>query len=65
MEERGYRLQFRDLWKERLSAAELEKLIGDGDHIDFLNKKERPLSPKENAGKSPRAAKRSDGKEPT
>ncbi len=39
MEKRGYRLQFRDLWKERLSAAELEKLIGDGDHIDFLNKR--------------------------
>ncbi len=39
MEKRGYHLQFRDLWKERLTAAELEKLIGDGDHIDFLNKR--------------------------
>lgn len=30
-------LQFRNLDKERLSAAELEKLIGDRDHTDFLN----------------------------
>ena len=37
MEKRGYHLQFRDLWKEPLSAAELEKLIGDRDHADFLN----------------------------
>lgn len=37
MTRRGVRLQFRDLWKEPLSAAELEKLIGEGDHTDFLN----------------------------
>lgn len=37
MERRGYQLQFRDLWKEPLSAAELEKLIGDRDHTEFLN----------------------------
>lgn len=30
-------LHFRDLSKERLSADELEKLIGDRDHTDFLN----------------------------
>jgi len=30
-------LHFRNLDKERLSAAELEKLIGDRDHTDFLN----------------------------
>ena len=30
-------LHFRDLDKERLSAEELEKLIGDRDHTEFLN----------------------------
>jgi len=30
-------LHFRNLDKERLSAAELDKLIGDRDHTDFLN----------------------------
>jgi Spx/MgsR family transcriptional regulator len=37
MEGRGYELQYRDLWKDPLSAAELEKLIGPRDHSDFLN----------------------------
>jgi arsenate reductase len=37
MEKRGFDLHFRDLDKERLSADELEKLIGDRDHKDFLN----------------------------
>ena len=37
MERRGYELQYRDLWKDPLSAAELEKLIGPRDHSDFLN----------------------------
>lgn len=37
MERRGYQLQYRDLWKDPLSAAELEKLIGLRDHGDFLN----------------------------
>ena len=37
LEERGFHLQFRDLWDEPLSAAELEKLIGPRDHADFLN----------------------------
>jgi Spx/MgsR family transcriptional regulator len=37
LERRGYRLNYRDLAKERLSAAELEKLIGKHDHEDFLN----------------------------
>ena len=37
MEKRGFQLYFRDLAKDRLSAAELEKLIGDRDHRDFLN----------------------------
>jgi Spx/MgsR family transcriptional regulator len=37
MEKRGYRLNYRDLVKERLSASELQKLIGRHDHEDFLN----------------------------
>jgi Spx/MgsR family transcriptional regulator len=37
MERRGYRLNYRDLVKERLSASELQKLIGKHDHEDFLN----------------------------
>ena len=37
MEDRGIHLDFRDLDKHRLSAAELEKLIGDRDHTEFLN----------------------------
>jgi arsenate reductase-like glutaredoxin family protein len=37
MERRGAQLQYRDLWKEPLSAAELEKLIGSRDHAEFLN----------------------------
>jgi Spx/MgsR family transcriptional regulator len=37
MEKRGFQLYFRDLAKERLSAAELEKLIGKRDYVDFLN----------------------------
>jgi len=37
MEKHGFHLNFRDLTKKRLSAAELEKLIGKRDHTDFLN----------------------------
>jgi Spx/MgsR family transcriptional regulator len=37
MKRRGFQLYFRDLAKERLSAAELEKLIGKRDHAQFLN----------------------------
>jgi Spx/MgsR family transcriptional regulator len=37
MEKRGFHLYFRDLAKERLTAAELEDLIGDRDYKDFLN----------------------------
>jgi Spx/MgsR family transcriptional regulator len=37
MENRGYKLNYRDLIKERLSAAELQKLIGRRDHEEFLN----------------------------
>jgi arsenate reductase-like glutaredoxin family protein len=37
MEKRGFGIEFRDLGKERLSPEELEKLIGDRDHTQFLN----------------------------
>ena len=37
MEKRGFHLHYRDLVKDRLSAAELEKLIGRHDHEEFLN----------------------------
>jgi Spx/MgsR family transcriptional regulator len=37
LEKRGYLLRFRDLSKDRLSVAELEKLIGKHNHADFLN----------------------------
>jgi arsenate reductase (glutaredoxin) len=37
MENRGFDLHFRHLDKERLSSEELEKLIGDRDHREFLN----------------------------
>ena len=36
MEKRGFHLHYRDLVKERLSAVELEKLIGKHDHEDFM-----------------------------
>jgi arsenate reductase/regulatory protein spx len=39
MKRRGYHLRFRDIWKEPLTAAELKKLIGDRDHLEFLNKR--------------------------
>lgn len=37
LENHGFGLHFRDLAKERLSSAELEKLIGRRDHREFLN----------------------------
>ena len=37
MQKRGFQLYFRDLAKDKLSAEELEKLIGKRDHTDFLN----------------------------
>lgn len=37
MERHGYKLDYRDLVKDRLSASELQKLIGKHDHEDFLN----------------------------
>lgn len=37
MQEQGVELEFRDLGKERLTVAELDRLIGDRDHREFLN----------------------------
>lgn len=37
MEKRGYKLNFRDITKNKLSVSELQKLIGKHDHEDFLN----------------------------
>jgi arsenate reductase (glutaredoxin) len=37
MQDRGFVLHLRNLDKERLSSEELEKLIGDRDHREFLN----------------------------
>ena len=37
MQKKGIALDFLDLSKDRLTADDLEKLIGDRDHRDFLN----------------------------
>jgi Spx/MgsR family transcriptional regulator len=37
LDKHGYQLRCRDLSKERLSSAELEKLIGKHDYEEFLN----------------------------
>ena len=57
LEQRGYKLDYRDITKDRLSATELEKLIGTHDHEDFLrprsalfqrkNMKDKPPSRRE------------------
>jgi Spx/MgsR family transcriptional regulator len=36
LQKRGFHLDYRDIVKDRLSAAELERLIGPRDHQDFL-----------------------------
>ena len=52
MERRGFQLYFRDLAKERLSAAELEKLIGRRDYTEFLNTRSE-LFRKKKMGENP------------
>jgi len=37
MERHGFQLYFRDLAKDKLNSAEIEKLIGPRDYTDFLN----------------------------
>lgn len=41
MLEHGAELDLRDLDKERLSEAELDKLIGDRDYKEFLNSRNK------------------------
>jgi arsenate reductase-like glutaredoxin family protein len=37
--EKGAKLEERDLGREPLSVAELDALIGERDHLEFLNRK--------------------------
>jgi regulatory protein spx len=48
----GCTLELRDLGKDRLTAPELEKLIGDRDHRPFLNTRNE-LYRKHKMGKNP------------
>jgi arsenate reductase (glutaredoxin) len=52
MEKRGFQLYFRDLAKEKLSAAEIEALIGNHDYKNFLNSRNE-LYRKENMKEDP------------
>lgn len=66
MERRGFQLYFRDLARDRLSAAELEKLIGRRDYTEFLNPRNE-LFRKKKMGENPpprREAIRMMAKEP-
>lgn len=56
MERRGFQLYFRDLAKQRLSPAELEKLIGDRDYTEFLNSRNE-LFRKKKMGEHPPSRK--------
>jgi Spx/MgsR family transcriptional regulator len=56
MEKRGFGMEFRDLGKERLSSEELEKLIGDRDHTQFLNTRNE-LYRRENMKENPPSRK--------
>jgi Spx/MgsR family transcriptional regulator len=53
MEKRGYHLNYRDLVKDRMSATELEKLIGKHDHEDFLNPRSEIFQKKKMKEKPP------------
>jgi Spx/MgsR family transcriptional regulator len=53
MERRGFQLYFRDLAKQRLSPAELEKLIGDRDYTEFLNSRNELFRKRKMAEKPP------------
>ena len=56
MEKRGFGMKFRDLGKERLSPEELEKLVGDRDHTQFLNTRNE-LYRRKNMKKNPPSRK--------
>lgn len=53
LEKRGFQLYFRDLSKQRLSPAELEKLIGKRDYTEFLNTRNELFRKKKMAEKPP------------
>jgi Spx/MgsR family transcriptional regulator len=53
MEKRGYHLNFRDLTKNRLTPAELQKLIGKHDHEEFLNPRSELYKKKKMKNKPP------------
>jgi Spx/MgsR family transcriptional regulator len=53
MEKRGVHLHYRDLVKDRLSASELQKLIGKHDHEDFLNPRSEIFRKKKMKDKPP------------
>ncbi|HEV7968289.1 MAG TPA: Spx/MgsR family RNA polymerase-binding regulatory protein [Candidatus Acidoferrales bacterium] len=53
LEKHGYHLNYRDLVKDRLSASELEKLIGKHDHEDFLNPRSEIFRKKKMKDKPP------------
>ena len=66
MERRGFQLYFRNLAEERLSSTELERLIGNRDHTEFLNPRNE-LYRRKNMKENPpprRAAIRMMAKEP-
>jgi Spx/MgsR family transcriptional regulator len=52
LEQKHVELEFRDLAKERLSASELDQLIGDRDYRKFLNPRNE-LYRKRKMGKKP------------
>ena len=52
MKKRGFKLRVRDLQRDQLSAAELEKLIGTRDHEDFLNPRSKTFQ-KRNMDENP------------
>jgi arsenate reductase (glutaredoxin) len=56
MEDRGFALHFRNLDKERLTSDELEQLIGDRDHREFLNTRNELYRRKNMKEKPPRRA---------
>jgi arsenate reductase (glutaredoxin) len=66
MERRGFQLYFRDLAKDKLSSAEIEKLIGKRDYTVFLNSRNELFRKKKMANHPPsrRDAIRMMAKEP-
>jgi len=66
LERRGFQLYYRDLAKERLSASEIEKLIGRRDYTDFLNSRNETFRKKKMGDKPPsrKEAVRMMAKEP-